>query len=579
MVVLCVDYYIPCTLISKIRCVMSTNVSKQKRDALIQKINALKAYIAAQQDDENRSQLLAYIGDIEKDIKGKKYGLVFEEHKEGIDEILENNLPVLTENEDLFIDNGGQMNFLIEGDNLAALKLLEKTHKGKIDVIYIDPPYNTGAKNWIYGNDYVDVNDLFKHSKWLSMMKERLEVAKNLLTKKGVLICAIDENENATLRLLLDDLFGEKYEFDCITIVHNPRGIQGKNFSYTNEFAYFIIPKGDKIIGNRKISYEEIDWRNLRDNGKESLRSDAKNCFYPIIVDDSGNIIGFGDVIYDEDIHPNQTVAQDGLYYIYPIDINGIERKWRYARQSVEKIMPILRARKVRGRLEIEIGKNFGTYRTVWIDAKYDSNEYGKKILNSLIPNCPFDFPKSLWNVFDCIYAVVAEKSKATILDFFAGSGTTGHAVMKLNAEDGGERKFILCTNNENDICRDITYERIKRVIARDNYSASLKYYKIDYLPISDKLYYEYADELLKHIKELVELENAINFNGNDETAIILTEQELDDFTAALEEHSECKTIYLGHDVLTSKEQDILLASKGITIKIIPNYYYGDLEG
>ena len=151
---------------------MSTNVSKQKRDALIQKINALKAYIAAQPDDENRSQLLAYIGDIEKDIKGKKYGLVFEEHKEGIDEILENNLPVLTENEDLFIDNGGQMNFLIEGDNLAALKLLEKTHKGKIDVIYIDPPYNTGNNDFIYDDSFVDNTDTFRHSKWLSFMEK-----------------------------------------------------------------------------------------------------------------------------------------------------------------------------------------------------------------------------------------------------------------------------------------------------------------------------------------------------------------------------------------------------------------------
>lgn len=149
---------------------MSTNVSKEKREQLVAKIKAIKAYIASVPQDENTAQLLAYIADIEKDIKGKKYGLVFEEHREAIDEILEQNTPVLTEEKDLFIDNGGQMNFLIEGDNLAALQLLEKTHKGKIDLIYIDPPYNTGKEDFIYGDKYVDTEDTFRHSKWSSFM-------------------------------------------------------------------------------------------------------------------------------------------------------------------------------------------------------------------------------------------------------------------------------------------------------------------------------------------------------------------------------------------------------------------------
>lgn len=204
---------------------MSTNISKKKRDDLLDKIKQIRAFIAAAPQDENTGNLLSYLSDLEKDVNGKKYGLVFEEHREEIDEVLDTHTPVLTEDADLFIDHGGQMNFLIEGDNLASLKLLEKTHKGKIDLIYIDPPYNTGASNWIYDNDYVDGNDLFKHSKWLSMMQSRLTLAKNLLTDKGVLICAIDENESATLRLLLDDIFGADYEYNCITIIHNPRGI------------------------------------------------------------------------------------------------------------------------------------------------------------------------------------------------------------------------------------------------------------------------------------------------------------------------------------------------------------------
>jgi len=554
---------------------MDTNISKEKRESLVNKINQIEQFITASPQDENTSRLLSYIADIKNDIKGKKFGIVYEKHKEAIDEILENNTPILVEDKDLYINNDGQMNFLIEGDNLASLNLLEKTHKGAIDLIYIDPPYNTGSKTWKYNNDYVDSNDMYKHSKWLSMMSERLAKCKKLLTPKGVLICAIDENEVATLKLLLEEIFGEGYEYVCVTIVHNPRGIQGKNFSYTNEFAYFVIPKGEKIIGGRKISEEEIDWRNLRDNGGESLRSDARNCFYPIITDGE-KIVGFGDVLYDEAIHPKQCEKIDDLYYIYPIDIKGIERKWRYARQTVENIQNLLRVKKNKNTYEIELGKTFGTYRTVWIDSRYDSNEYGKKIINHLVPESPFDFPKSLWNVYDCLYAVIADKKNAIVLDFFAGSGTTGHAVMKLNAEDDGNRKFILCTNNENNICRDVTYERVKRVIQEEDYKASLKYMKVDFVPISDQLYYEYADELLKHTKELIELENGIDIDTSNEVAIILTDQELDEFISHIP--AECKAIYLGLDVLPTKEQEDLFKKKNIKTSVIPDYYYKDME-
>lgn len=537
---------------------MSINVSKQKREDLLNKIKAIRAFIAAAPQDENTGHLLSYLSDLEKDVNGKKYGLVFEEHREKIEEMLDTHTPILIEEKDLFIDRGGEMNFLIEGDNLAALKLLEKTHKGKIDLIYIDPPYNTGTSKWMYDNNYVDKNDLFKHSKWLSMMNLRLIKAKKLLSDKGVLICAIDENESATLRLLLDSIFGENYEYDCITIIHNPRGIQGKNFSYTNEFAYFVIPKGDKIIGARHLSDDEVYWSPLRNWGSESLRTDAKNCFYPIFVK-NGKIIGFGDVSPD-DYHPQKNeILNDGSIAIYPIDSKGVERKWRYARQTIEKISNYLSVKRAKGIYDIQLGKTFGTYKTVWSDPKYDANNYGKQLLNSLIPNCLFDFPKSLWNVYDCIYSVVAQTSSATILDFFAGSGTTGHAVMKLNAEDGGHRRFILCTNNENNICRDVTYERIKRVIEKEGYAASLKYDRIDYVPISDRLYYKYADELLKHVRELVELENGVNFTGNTEIAIVLTEKELNDFISQLESDTKCRKLYLGHDILLDARQAQLL--------------------
>lgn len=550
------------------------NVSKEKREKLVAKINAIKKYLQSIPQDENTSNLLTYIAEIEKDIKGKKYGLVFEEHKEAIDEVLENNVPVLDEDKSLFIDNGGQMNFLIEGDNLASLHLLEKTHKGKIDLIYIDPPYNTGAKNWKYNNNYVDNNDLYKHSKWLSLMNNRLKIAKRLLTNKGCLICAIDENEVSPLKLLIEDVFGLNYKIDCITVVHNPGGIQGANFSYCHEYAIFVYPNVSYYI--KKEKKDDGLLQPLRDWGKEnSKRQGSPNCFFPILVDKNNKIVGFGDVPKDS-FHPNNANEEiDGVIYVWPIDANNIERRWRFARTSIDSIYDELVVKDIKGVLNIFRNKIFFTRKTVWTKEEYNANIYGTQLLSKII-DTKFDFPKSLYLVKDCISACEQNKN-STILDFFAGSGTTGHAVMKLNAEDGGNRKFILCTNNENNICRDVTYERIKRVIAKENYSASLKYMKVNFVPITDKFYYEYADELLKHVKELVELENGINFNGNQELAIILTEAELDAFISHLPAH--CKTIYLGHDILPSGEQEAVFKQNKIKVNIIPDYYYRDLEG
>lgn len=163
------------------------NISKQKRDDLIAKIGKIRTYISSAPQDENTGNLLSYLSELEKDVNGKKYGLVFEEHREEIDEVLATHTPVLSEEKDLFIDNGGNMNFLIEGDNLASLKLLEKTHRGKVDLIYIDPPYNRGKNNFIYDDCYVDTEDGFRHSKWSSFMSKRLQIARSLLTEQGVI--------------------------------------------------------------------------------------------------------------------------------------------------------------------------------------------------------------------------------------------------------------------------------------------------------------------------------------------------------------------------------------------------------
>lgn len=187
------------------------NVSKQRREDLLAKIKDIRTFISAAPQDENTGNLLVYLSELEKDVCGKKYGLVFEEHREDIDEVLATHTPVLTEQSDLFIDNGGEMNFLIEGDNLASLQLLEKTHKGKIDLIYIDPPYNTGSKDFIYDDAFIDRTDLFSHSKWLSFMERRLKTARKLLSENGSIFISIDDNEQAPLKLLCDDIFGEEY--------------------------------------------------------------------------------------------------------------------------------------------------------------------------------------------------------------------------------------------------------------------------------------------------------------------------------------------------------------------------------
>ena len=217
------------------------NVSQQRREESIKRIKEIRDFITHSAQDENAGRLLTYLSELEKEIKGKKYGLVFEEHREKIDETLEKNAPVLTEQEDLFIDNGGQMNFLIEGDNLAALELLLKTHRGKIDLIYIDPPYNTGNKDFIYDDDYIDKNDTFRHSKWISFMEKRLKLAKKLLSKKGCIFVSIADHEFSNLKLLMDIIFGEQ-NYLCDILWNSTKSVTNTavvSVSHTYNFVYF----------------------------------------------------------------------------------------------------------------------------------------------------------------------------------------------------------------------------------------------------------------------------------------------------------------------------------------------------
>lgn len=459
----------------------------------------------------------------------KKYGIVWEEEKEPekIVTDCQNKIPLLKEckNKAIIIDKHKPIHVLIEGDNYHALSVLNYTHKGKIDVIYIDPPFNVGKKDWKYNNNYVDINDLYRHSKWLNMMSKRLWLAKNLLKKDGVLICAIDDNEVNHLGLLLEEIF-RNYEMHCITIMHNPRGTQGDNFSYTHEYAYFIFRKGLKVMGPRKLKEDEIDWSNLRKWGGVSLRSTARNCFYPIIVKNN-KIIGFGEVPLNG-VHPKkQTEKRKGLQYVWPIDTKGVERKWRYSLQSVESVKKLLRIRKTEERIEIEIGKPFGIVRTVWQDCRYDASIYGTQLIHTLVPKSNFDYPKSVYTVYDCLAPIISKRKDAIILDYFAGSGTTGHAVMILNKEDGGNRQFIMCTNNENLIAEEVCYPRLKKVIeGHKSYpditklSENLKYFKTELLDIDHVSHVsdEQKIQITNQAGEMIALrENTFNMIENNE--------------------------------------------------------------
>lgn len=561
---------------------MSTNISKQKREDLLNKIKEIRNYIATAPQDENTGNLLSYLSDLEKDVNGKKYGLVFEEHREEIDEVLDTHTPVLTEDEDLFIDNGGQMNFLIEGDNLASLKLLEKTHKGKIDLIYIDPPYNTLSEGFIYSDVQIDKNDTFQHSKWSSLMHNRLKYAKKLLSNKGVIFISIDDNELYSLKFLCDEIFGFENYISTIAVIVKPEGRRYGAFAKTHEYILvyannidFIQLNEIEVEGASYKYYDEIggfNLKGLRNRNVQAFNSiNRPNLRYPFYVDiDNPNKDGLCKV---------STEPTTGFVETWASTVNGLESVWRWGKETAAlktNDLVAYRGRDNEIRVFQKERKLTQTAKTIWDDKAFISQK-GTKEIQSILGKGKFDFPKPIELISRIVN--IGTNQSTTVLDFFAGSGTTGHAVMKLNAEDGGNRKFILCTNNENNICRDVTYERIKRVIDKENYAASLKYYKVDYIPITDRMYYEYADELLLHIRELVELENGVNFTGNDKIGIVLTEEELDDFISQLENNTKYQKLYLGHDILMDSQQAQILKNRKISINIIPDYYYKELEG
>ena len=405
------------------------NLSKKHRAELIGKIDEIRAFLE-RSGDTNAARLITFAAELEKEIRQKKYGLVFEEHKERVDVELEKNLPVLTENKKRFIDKGGELNFLIEGDNLAALKLLEKTHKGKIDLIYIDPPYNTGNKDFIYNDSYVDTTDTFRHSKWLSFMRERLNIARNVLSKSGVIFISLNDIEQPTCRLLCDDIFGEA-NFCGQFIWHKKSGGGQTDEFFVTEHEYVLVyRKSDMFVWHDEMIETESAFNH----------SDERGSFKAVKLEK------WGSSAHKEDRltmwFPLKT--PDGKK-MYPIAPDGEDGRWRVGKKRMERLESDnlilwrndgdrwIPYEKIYGE-----GKSFKKIKQRSILYEIEETGDASKMLTEIFGKKDmFSNPKPV----ELLEILIEHCDSDIVLDFFAGSGTTGHAVMRLNAADGGKRR------------------------------------------------------------------------------------------------------------------------------------------
>ena len=417
----------------------------------------------------------------------KKYGIVWEDKPEDVEQQLATELPVLTEVKDRFIKGStpdAPNHILIEGDNLHALTSLSYTHEGKLDVIYIDPPYNTGNKDFVYNDTFVDKEDGYRHSKWLSFMNKRLKIAKRLLSDRGVIFISIDDNEQAQLKILCDEIFGENNLVGNIIWekADSPR-MDAKIVSSRHDFIV-TYAKNILTLPIHKIPVNEIPahynkedkegrryyLKPLRYMGNADAREDRPNMYYPI-------------------------TAPDGTE-VYPKRADGSDGRWRWSPQKLQEEFDRLEFIKTKNGWSVNTRLYADSIadipvETIWFNKDVDSNRQAIALIKDIFGSeKTFTNPKPV-RLNKRIISIVGDKH-SIVLDFFAGSGTTLHATMQLNAEDGGKRQCILVTNNENGICENVTYERNKRVIngyttpngnkvegLQDN---TLRYYKTDFV-------------------------------------------------------------------------------------------------
>lgn len=562
---------------------MSTNLSREKREKIIKNIQIMREKL---QED---TDLVTTLNEIESELKRKKYGLVWENHEEKIDKEIKNKIPVFEEDKTLEIkkDKSKSTNFIIEGDNLHSLYLLEKTHKNKIDLIIIDPPYNRGLNDFVYDDNYIDKTDSFKHSKWISFMHKRLIIAKKLLKDKGVIFINIDDNEFAQLKLLCDDIFGEDNFISCFPW-HNRTSIQNDTDISINH-EYIIAYAKKRRITNRRLKSSNKDiWYELNDFVIQPKETDSSKYSNP---DNDPRGIWKADPFDAPNVRPNLTYEIEnpitGVKYLPP--------KGRCWRTEPEKYKQLLEDKRIifgkngtsKPQLKVFYNevKMKGEIRNSWFDADtYDTSTNGKKEFLSILPDKKiFNTPKPVSLYKEIIKMAISPKVKnPIILDFFAGSGTVGQAV--LEEFRGTDASFILCNSNENNICKEITYERIKRIINgyqnQKGYNvqgieSNLKYYTLKYIDRynrEDEGYY-IVNELSKYTREMVQLEHGIDVSDGS-IQILFSDEDVDKFANNEDQVKKCKIIYLDNNALITEEQIQKFEKNNIKIGYIPEYYF-----
>lgn len=448
-------------------------------------------------NDFSKEQLIEILKHQDKMLKEVKYGLSWDKEKEKEVVVIEceKNLPILQsiDEKDIIINDLPE-NILIQGDNFHSLSVLNYTHENSIDMIYIDPPYNTLSQGFIYNDKTIDMNDGYRHSKWLNQVEKRLLLARNLMKDSGSIFISIDDNEFAQLKLLCDSVFGEKNYIACLPTIMNLKGNQDE-FAFAGTHEYTLVYAKDKtasVFYQFSLDDEELEsWTEdekgffkkgatLKSTGADAPRENRPKMFYPILVkgDTAYAILPSEyEKIYFEgsfdDVYLNELVKAyegQGFDVVLPYVRDGEYARWRWGYDTFAKNTDEVIVTRPKG--EVSLYKKQRPSiddlpskkpKTIFYKPEYSSGN-GTSQLFQMFGRKLFDNPKPLQLIKDFIQ-IGANKTDSIILDFYAGSGTTGHAVLELNREDGGNRRYILCTNNENDICDNVTYPRLEKVI------------------------------------------------------------------------------------------------------------------
>ena len=550
------------------------NLSQIRRKKMLEFLETLK-----EQHTDDAS--LIAINQIERELTAKKYGLVWEEHEEEVDVKMQTHIPVFTEVEDKEIvgdSENKQYNFLLEGDNLHSLKLLEKTHKGKIDVIYIDPPYNTGSKDFVYNDSIIDGNDGYRHSKWLSFIAARLLVAKNLLSATGMIMISINDVELYSLKLLCDSIFGESNYLANIIWQSTPGSNTGLDIKTVTEYVLCYAKNKEKCkISSKPV--EDDDKYSLQD---EYLEKRGKYVLNKLDRRMTGQ--HYSDAL-------NYQIKMPDGQLLYPGSNTAKKENWNWrwsqskVKWGIENDFIVFKKKKDKWAVyfkqyykvdnnDMPINRSL-PYQNLIKDLNGANSARGTQEVMNLFGKKAFDYPKPL-NLIKYLLKIPFGK-EITILDFFAGSGTTAQAVMELNNEDAGNRKFVLCTNNDNNICEEVTYQRLKTVITGkrldgSDYSegrkANLKYYKTDFV---DKESENIYDDLLEHIKEMIQLQYGVKVDYK-KYIMIMDDEEMDEFEKHFNEYKCIEVVFVNQDVLLTTSQEKLL--QNIDVRIIPDCYF-----